>query len=76
MDGLGPTPSGREASVGRLVHRLRRLGEGQPTTEFTWRTSAEPVMATWDASVRKANENPKAILEDLRKTLTEYKSAY
>jgi TRAP-type C4-dicarboxylate transport system substrate-binding protein len=47
-----------------------------PAELAAWRMSAEPVMATWDASVRKANEDPKAILEDLRKTLTEYKSAY
>jgi DNA-binding protein WhiA len=47
VDGLGPTPNGREASVGRLVHRLRRLGEGQPTSAFTWRTSAEHCRGAW-----------------------------
>ena len=41
-----------------------------------WKKSAEPVEAIWDASVRKANEDPKAIFQDLRKTLGEYKSAY
>jgi len=41
-----------------------------------WRKSAEPVMATWEDGVRKANGDPKAILDDLRKTLVENKSAY
>jgi TRAP-type transport system periplasmic protein len=41
-----------------------------------WRKSAEPVTATWEASVRKANEDPKAIAEDLRKTLGDHKSGY
>ena len=41
-----------------------------------WRKSAEPAIAAWEASVRKAGGDPKAILDDLRKTLTERKSAY
>jgi TRAP-type C4-dicarboxylate transport system substrate-binding protein len=41
-----------------------------------WRKSAEPVVANWDASVRKTGQDPKAILEDLRKTLADYKSGY
>ena len=47
VDGLGPTPSGREASVARLVHRLRRLGEGQPTSAFDWGTSADHCRGAW-----------------------------
>jgi hypothetical protein len=41
-----------------------------------WRKSAEPVVGNWEESVRKANEEPKAIMEDLRKTVAEHKSAY
>jgi TRAP-type transport system periplasmic protein len=41
-----------------------------------WRKSAEPVMANWEAAVRKANEDPKAIFEDLRRTVAEHRSAY
>jgi TRAP-type C4-dicarboxylate transport system substrate-binding protein len=41
-----------------------------------WRKSAEPVVANWEESVRKANEDPKAVFEDLRKTVAEHKSAY
>jgi hypothetical protein len=41
-----------------------------------WRKSAEPVVANWEASVQKAGENPKATMEDLRKTVAEHKSAY
>ena len=38
--------------------------------------SAEPVVTNWEASVRKAGADPKAVFEDLRKTLAEYKSGY
>jgi len=41
-----------------------------------WRKSAEPVVANCEASVRKANEDPNAIFDDLRKTLAAHKSAY
>jgi len=41
-----------------------------------WRKSAEPVTAAWEASVRKAGGDPKAIMDDLRKTLADRKSAY
>jgi TRAP-type C4-dicarboxylate transport system substrate-binding protein len=41
-----------------------------------WRKSAEPVVAEWEASVRKTGQDPKAILDDLRKTVAEYKAAY
>jgi TRAP-type transport system periplasmic protein len=41
-----------------------------------WRKSSEPVTVTWEDSMRKANGDPKAIFDDLRKTLAEHKSAY
>jgi len=47
VDGLGPEPSGREASVGRLAHRLRRLGEGSAGSAFSWASGAEHCRAAW-----------------------------
>jgi DNA-binding transcriptional regulator WhiA len=47
VDGLGPGPSGREASVGRLAHRLRRSGEGSVGGGFAWATAAEHCRAAW-----------------------------
>ena len=47
-----------------------------PEQLAAWRKSAEPVSAAWEASVRKVNEDPKAILDDLRNTLVQHKSAY
>ena len=41
-----------------------------------WRKSAEPVTATWEASVRSADADPEAVFDDLRKTLADHKSAY
>jgi len=49
--GLGPDPIGREASVARLVHRLRRLQEsqvGQGTGPgFAWDAAAEHCREAW-----------------------------
>jgi TRAP-type C4-dicarboxylate transport system substrate-binding protein len=47
-----------------------------PDQLAAWRKSAEPVTANWEASVRKAGEDPKAIMDDLRKTVAQYKSTY
>ena len=47
VDGLGPGPSGREASVGRLAHRLRRSGEGSAGGGFSWTPAAEHCRAAW-----------------------------
>ena len=47
-----------------------------PDELAAWRKSAEPVLADWEAAVRKAGQDPKAILDDLRKTVAEYKAAY
>jgi len=38
--------------------------------------SAEPLVAEWEASVRKIGQDPKAILDDLRVTAAEHRSAY
>jgi hypothetical protein len=47
-----------------------------PDQLAAWRKSAEPVVANWEAAVRKAGQDPRAIFEDLRKTLADYKSGY
>jgi len=65
--------SGREKIKGMSGQDVYPL---TPDQLAAWRKSAEPVTANWEASVRKANEDPKAIYEDLRKTLNEHKSAY
>jgi TRAP-type transport system periplasmic protein len=59
-----------KAMTGQEVYPLT------PDQLAAWRKSAEPVVATWEASVRKANEDPKAVMNDLRKTVAEFKSAY
>jgi TRAP-type C4-dicarboxylate transport system substrate-binding protein len=66
--------SGGRATVKALPgHEIYPLG---PEELAAWRKSAEPVVANWEASVRKANEDPKAIFDDLRRTVAEHKSAY
>jgi len=47
-----------------------------PDQLAAWRKSAEPVVATWEDSVRKAGLDPTAIMADLRKTLASYKAGY
>ena len=47
-----------------------------PDELAAWRKSAEPVTGNWEASVRRAGQDPKAVFDDLRKTLADSKSAY
>ncbi len=47
VDGLGPEPTGREASVARLAHRLRRSGEGDDDVRFVWSAAAEHCRVAW-----------------------------
>jgi DNA-binding protein WhiA len=47
VDGLGSEPTGREASVARLAHRLRRSGEGRSQVTFAWTTAAEHCRTAW-----------------------------
>jgi DNA-binding protein WhiA len=46
IDGLGPTPTGREASVARLAIRLRRGGEGSPVP-LDWAAAPEHCRTAW-----------------------------
>ena len=41
-----------------------------------WRKSAQPIVAEWSQAVRKAGHDPQAILDDLRKTVIQYRAAY
>jgi TRAP-type transport system periplasmic protein len=73
------TPWAEFESAGRDKIKAMPGQEVYPLTAeqlAAWKKSAEPVTATWEDSVRKANDDPKAIMGDLRKTLGEYKSAY
>jgi hypothetical protein len=45
--GLGPEPTGREASVARLAIRLRRVGEGPAVGPFAWASAADHCRAAW-----------------------------
>ena len=47
-----------------------------PEQLAAWRKSAEPVVADWEAAVRKAGQDPAAILQKLRKTVADHKAAY
>jgi TRAP-type C4-dicarboxylate transport system substrate-binding protein len=47
-----------------------------PEQLAAWRKSAEPAVADWEASVRKAGGDPKAMLDDLKRTVAEHKSSY
>jgi TRAP-type C4-dicarboxylate transport system substrate-binding protein len=47
-----------------------------PEQLAAWRKSAEPAVANWEADVKKAGHDPKAILDDLKKTVAQYNSAY
>jgi TRAP-type C4-dicarboxylate transport system substrate-binding protein len=47
-----------------------------PEQLAAWRKSAEPIVTEWADAVRKAGHDPKAILDDLRKTIASHKAAY
>jgi TRAP-type C4-dicarboxylate transport system substrate-binding protein len=47
-----------------------------PEQLAAWRKSAEPAVANWEADVKKAGHDPKTILDDLKKTVAQYNSAY
>jgi DNA-binding protein WhiA len=46
-DGLGPGPTGREASVARLGVRLRRAAETAAVTPFAWATAGDHCRIAW-----------------------------
>ena len=67
IDGLGPAPTGREASVGRLAHRLARSGKGSTAAPFAWdigggalpcRVAARPVPRPWLAQPGRRPDAP------------------
>lgn len=46
-DGLGPGPTGREASVARLAVRLRRATETASATPFSWTSAGDHCRTAW-----------------------------
>ena len=46
-DGLGPGPTGREASVARLAVRLRRAAETASATPFDWAIAGDHCRTAW-----------------------------
>ena len=65
--------AGRDKIKAMTGHEVYSL---TPEQLAAWRKSAEPVVTDWEASVRKIGADPKAILDDLRKTVAEHKAAY
>src|SRR5262245_58115676 len=66
--------SGGKAKVKALAgHEVYEL---TPEQLAAWRKSAEPIVADWAESVRKAGADPNALLDDLKKTVAQYKAAY
>jgi len=57
----------------RCFHEVYPPTYEQPAA---WRKSAEPVVADWEAPVRKIGGDPKAILDNLRLTVAEHKATY
>jgi TRAP-type C4-dicarboxylate transport system substrate-binding protein len=47
-----------------------------PEQLAAWKKSAEPIVANWEADVKKAGQDPKAVLDDLKATVKKYNSAY
>lgn len=73
------TPWAEFESAGRDKVKALAGHEVYPLTPeqlAAWRKSAEPVVADWEASVRKAGQDPAAILQNLRKTVADHKAAY
>ena len=65
--------AGRDKVKALAGHEVYAL---TPEQLAAWRKSAEPVVADWEAAVRKAGQDPAAILQNLRKTVAEYRAAY
>jgi TRAP-type C4-dicarboxylate transport system substrate-binding protein len=66
--------SGGRAKIKALAgHEVYAL---TPEELAAWRKSAEPIVAEWEASVRKAGQDPKAIFDDLRETVAQHGAAY
>jgi TRAP-type C4-dicarboxylate transport system substrate-binding protein len=47
-----------------------------PEQLAAWKKSAEPIVANWEADVKKAGQDPKAVLDDLKATVKKRNSAY
>ena len=47
-----------------------------PDQLAAWKKSAEPIVANWEADVKKTGQDPKAVLDDLKATVKKRNSAY
>lgn len=64
---------GRDKIKAQEGHEVYAL---TPAQLAEWRKAAEPLKAEWEAAVKKAGHDPKAIFDDLKATLAKYNAAY
>jgi TRAP-type C4-dicarboxylate transport system substrate-binding protein len=64
---------GRDKIRAQAGHEVYSL---TPAQLSEWRKAAEPLKAEWEAAVKKAGHDPKAIFDDLKATLSKYNAAY
>ena len=63
---------GGHAQMEALGHDVYKL---TPDQLAAWKKAAEPAEAQWAADVKKAGQDPKAVMDSLKKTLVKYKAA-
>jgi TRAP-type C4-dicarboxylate transport system substrate-binding protein len=64
---------GKEKIKALAGHEVYALSDAELAA---WRKSAQPIVAEWSEAVRKAGHDPQAILDDLRRTVIQYRAAY
>jgi TRAP-type C4-dicarboxylate transport system substrate-binding protein len=64
------------AGIAKLKAEGHEVYSLTPDQLAEWKKSAEPVVAAWADSVKKAGGAPDAILKDFKATLAKYNSAY
>lgn len=63
---------GGHAKMAALGHDIYKL---TPAQLAAWKKASAPLEAQWAADVKKAGQDPKAVLEALNKSLAKYKAA-
>ncbi|HWM46592.1 MAG TPA: TRAP transporter substrate-binding protein [Xanthobacteraceae bacterium] len=58
--------SGRERAIRKTDRKITKIG---PQEVALWRKAAEPVVATWKESVKKAGYNPDEVLDEFKSGL-------
>jgi TRAP-type C4-dicarboxylate transport system substrate-binding protein len=64
---------GRNKIKAQADHEIYSL---TPDQVAQWRKAAEPLQAEWEADVKKAGYDPKAVLDALKKSLEKYSASY